>query len=131
MQINPYLQFPGTCEAAFQFYESALGGKITFKMTHGQAPMAAPPGWEDKIMHATLTVGDAVFMGSDAPPNHYQKPAGSTVSISIKDLADAEKIFANLSEGANIIMPLQKTFWAQGFGMLTDRFGTPWMINCE
>jgi PhnB protein len=133
MQINPYLNFNGQCEEAFKFYEKLLGGKITGMMTHANSPMAdqVSPDWRDKIMHVHMTVGPWVLMGSDTPPQHYQKPQGVTVSLSVKTPDEAERIFAALSEKASITMPLQQTFWSPRFGMLTDRFGIPWMVNCD
>ena len=133
MQINPYLNFSGQCDAAFKFYEKVLGGKITGVMTFGNSPMAsqAPPGWGDKVMHAHMTVGDAAIMGSDAPPERFQKPQGFAVSLQVKTPSEGERIFKGLSENGQVTMPYQKTFWSAGFGMLTDRFGIPWMINCE
>jgi len=133
MQINPYLNFNGQCEAAFKFYEQVLGGKIAFKMTYGESPIAAhaPPGWKDKILHTTLMVGDRVLMGADAPPEHYQRPQGFSVSLGLKNTSEADRIFKALVENGTVIMPIQETFWAARFGMLVDQFGTPWMINCE
>jgi len=133
MELNPYLNFNGQCEAAFKFYEKSLGGKIEMMMTHGQSPMAdqVPANWRDKVMHVRMTVGDKVLMGSDAPPEHYQKPQGFAVSLSVAKPEEAERAFKALSEGGTIQMPLQQTFWAARFGMLVDKFGIPWMINCE
>ena len=133
MQLNPYLVFNGQCGAAFKFYEQCFGGRIEMMMTHGESPMAAqsPPEWRDKIMHVRLAIGDKVLMGSDAPPDRYQKPQGFSISLGIDDPAEAERIFNALSQDATVQMPLQQTFWAARFGMLTDRFGTPWMVNCE
>lgn len=133
MQINPYLVFNGQCEAAFKFYEKLLGGKITGIMTHANSPMAnqVPPEWRDKVMHAHLTVGNWVLMGSDAPPQHFQKPQGFSVSIGVKTVEEGERIFKALSENGAVQMPFQKTFWSPGFGMLADRFGIPWMVNCD
>lgn len=130
MQINAYLGFDGTCAEAFKFYETVLGGKITFMMTYAEAPMETPAGCGDKIIHATLSIGETVVMGGDAPPGHYRQPTGFSISIGIKDPAKAEDLFKALAEGGKIIMPLEKTFWAKRFGMLTDRYGTPWMVNC-
>jgi PhnB protein len=132
MQTNPYLLFNGQCKEAFQLYERVLGGKIVTMLTHAESPMAekTDPGWRDKILHATLMVGTTVLMASDAPPGHYERPAGFSVSLSLKEPAEAERIFKALSEGGTVKMPLQKTFWAEAFAMLVDRFGTPWMINC-
>jgi PhnB protein len=134
MDLNPYLQFTGgQCDAAFKFYEQCLGGKILFRITAGESPMATciPPERRDEVIHIRLQVGDKILMGCDAPPEVYQKPQGFTVTLGLKEPAEAERIFDTLAENGNIRMPLQETFWAQKFGMLTDQFGTPWMINCE
>jgi PhnB protein len=131
MMVNPYLHFPGNCEEAFKFYETVLGGKIAFSMTYGESPMETPADCKGKIMHVTLTLGDHVLMGADAMPEHYEKPAGFSVSVSPKDVETAEAIFAALAEGGQVTMPIQQTFWAKRFGMATDRFGIPWMVNCE
>ena len=133
MQISPYLHFNGDCEAAFKFYEKCLGAKIESMFPHEGTPAAehVPPEWRSKIMHASLAIGGQRLMGSDAPPEHYQKPKGFSVSLGIKDVAEAERIFHALKEKGTVQMPLQETFWALRFGMLVDRFGIPWMINCE
>ena len=134
IRFTPYLNFKGQCAEAFRFYERVLGGKIESMTTHGDSPMAdqVPPDWKDTIMHARMLVGDQVLMGSDAPGDHYQQPQGLWVSIQVEKAADAERIFAALSENGNVVMPFAKTFWAAGgFGMTFDRFGTPWMVNCE
>ncbi len=133
MQINPYLFFNGQCEAAFKFYERCLGGKIVNMMTHRGSPAEkdTPPEWLDKILHARLTVGDAVLMASDAPPQHQKEPQGFSVSIQIEDPAEAERIFHALAENGKQTMPISQTFWAKRFGMLVDQFGIPWMVNCE
>jgi PhnB protein len=133
LQLNPYLIFNGQCEAAFKFYEKCLGGKIEATMTHGDSPMSqqVPEEWRKKIMHARMTVGHMVLMGSDAPSDHYQAPQGFSLSIGTKDPAEAERIFNELAQDGKVQMPLQQTFWAARFGMLVDRFGIPWMVNCE
>jgi PhnB protein len=133
MKLNSYLYFDGQCEAAFKFYEKCLDGKIEGIFPFGASPMAkdVPADWQNKVMHATLVIGDQTLMGADAPPDRYQKPEGFSVSIGLKDVAKAERIFKSLSEGATVTMPIQETFWAARFGMLTDQFGIPWMINCE
>lgn len=133
MQLNPYLMFDGRCEAAFKFYEKALGGKIEFMMTYGSSPMAeqTSPEWRNKIMHARMSIGDKILMASDAPPDRHQAMKGFSVSLSIDDPGDAERIFRVMSENGTIQMPIQETFWARRFGMLVDQFGTPWMVNCE
>jgi PhnB protein len=132
MRLNPYLTFDGQCEAAFRFYEGCLGGKIVMMMTYGESPLAdqAPPGWRGKVLHATLALGDQVLAGADAPPEHYQKPQGFSVALDVDDAAEAGRIFEALAEDGAVQMPLQETFWALRFGMVVDRFGTPWMINC-
>ena len=133
MQINPYLNFNGQCEAAFKFYEQVLGGKITFMMTWGEMPGADqfPAESHKLIMHATLSVGDGVLMGADSQPGHYQQPKGMNVSLHLKDIAEGERVFNNLAENGIVQMPFQQTFWSPGFGMCVDKFGIPWMINCE
>jgi PhnB protein len=133
MQINPYLNFNGQCEAAFKFYEQCLGGKIVAIIPHAGSNM--PPGmpaeWDEKILHARLMVGDQTLMGSDAPPSCYEKPRGFSVSLNVNTPEEAERIFAALVEGGSVDMPIQETFWAVRFGMAVDQFGIPWMINCE
>jgi PhnB protein len=133
MQINPYLNFDGQCEAAFKFYEQVLDGKVTFQMTWGEMPGADqfPVESHKLIMHSTLSVGDKLLMGADAPPGRYQQPKGINVSIHLKEIGEGERIFNALAEGGNVTMPFQQTFWSPGFGMCVDRFGIPWMINCE
>ena len=133
MQLNPYLFFNGQCEAAFKFYEQCLGGKIEGMMTHAGTPAEeqVPTEWRDKILHARLIVGDQVLLASDAPPGRYEKPKGFFVHLQMKDPAEAERIFNALAEKGTIHMPMQQTFWAARFGMLADRFGIPWMVNCE
>jgi PhnB protein len=133
MELNPYLNFNGQCEAAFKFYEKCLGGKIEMMLTHKDTPIAdqVPADWRNKIMHARMTVGTRVLMGSDAPAEHYQPAQGFSVSLSVTAPADAERIFKALAEKGTVRMPIQETFWALRFGMLVDQFGIPWMINCE
>ncbi len=133
MQINPYLHFNGQCEAAFKFYAKTLGANIDAMMTHEGTPAAdqVPPEWRKKILHARLTLGDQVLMASDAPPGHYHKPQGFSVSLNLKDPAEADRLFRILSENGSVQMPIQETFWARRFAMLVDQFGIPWMINCE
>ncbi len=132
MKINPYLTYNGNCEEAFRFYEKALGGKIAMMMTYDQAPPGdnpTPKGWEKKIMHVSMNVGDVILMASDAPPGHYTPMGGFSVSLAPESKAQGEKIFNALAPGGKVRMPFQNTFWAEGFGMVVDRFGTPWMVN--
>ncbi|HKA74410.1 MAG TPA: VOC family protein [Xanthobacteraceae bacterium] len=133
MQVNPYLMFNGTCEAAFKFYEKVLGGKIEAMIPHKGSPAEGhvPPEWKDKIMHARLAIGDRVLMGSDAPPGHFEQPKGFSVTVNPTDPAEADRIFGALSEKGTTTMPIQETFWAARFGMCVDRFGIPWMVNCD
>lgn len=133
MQLHPYLFFNGQCEAAFQFYEKCLGGKITAKMTYGESPMAeqASPELQNKVMHTQMVFGGQELMGADAPPEMFEKPQGFYVMLYFKNPAEAEQIYQALSEGGTIRMPLQETFWASRFAMFIDRFDTPWMINCD
>ena len=133
MKLNPYLAFDGQCREAFQFYEQCLGGKIAFMQTIGESPMAAqsPPDTHNRVMHVTLQIGDQVLQGADAPPGQFVKPSGFCVALQFDDAADGERVFNALSPGAKIQMPYQSTFWAKGFGMLIDRFGTPWIVNAD
>lgn len=132
MQLSSHLTFNGQCEAAFQFYEKYLGGKITFKTTYGDTPAAneVSPDFRHKIIHASLTLADHRLTGADSPPERYQKPQGFSLMLSIETPAEADRIFAALAENGQVHMPIQETFWALRFGMLVDQFGTPWMINC-
>jgi PhnB protein len=133
MDLNPYLLFDGRCAAAFKFYAKTLGGKIVAMQTHGDSPMKdqVAPDWQDKILHAKLVVGDKTLMGSDAPPANYERPKGIQVSISLTDATEAERIFKELADSGKVTLPFQKTFWSPGFGMTVDRFGIPWIVNCE
>jgi PhnB protein len=133
MDVAPYLFFPGNCEAAFKFYEKALGGKIDAMISHDGTPAEqhVPAEWRSKIMHARLKLGERSLMGSDAPPDHYKPMQGFSVTLGIETPAEAERVFNALSENGTVRMPLEKTFWAERFGMLVDQFGTSWMINCE
>jgi PhnB protein len=133
LEISPYVHFNGQCREAFQFYERCLGGTIAEVHTFGESPMKdqVPPDWQDKVMHVRLTVGNFALMGSDAPPPHFAPPQGISVSIVLPDAAQAERIFNQLADGGKVAMPFQKTFWSPGFGMTTDRFGIPWMVNVE
>ena len=133
LKLTPYLSFDGHCEQAFKLYEQCLGGKITFMQTYGDSPMAeqTPTEWRKRVMHATLSVGDQLLQGSDSPPGQYQKPQGFSIAIALSDATEAERIFKALSENGKVQMPLEETFWALRFGYLIDRFGVPWMVNCE
>lgn len=133
MKVNAYLAFSGNCKEAFQLYEQVLGGKILFMMTHGESPMAdqSGPAWKDKIMHATLETPGGLIMGADHPQGRTTKPSGFCVSVTVNDTADAERIFKGLSDGGQVQMAMQKTFWSPAFGMCLDKFEVPWMVNTE
>ena len=133
MQHNTYLGFDGDCEAAFRFYEKVLGGKIVMMARYRDMPGAeqSPAAMQDKIMHARLMLGDRPLMGGDAPDSRFSKPQGFCVNIAVTDPGEAERVFKDLAEGGTIKMPIGETFWAHRFGMLIDKFGTPWMVNCE
>jgi PhnB protein len=134
MSLNPYLSFNGQCEEAFEFYAKALGGKVLSAFKYEGSPMAGqlPSEWGGKIMHASLDLGNGmILMGADPPPGRYEAPRGFSVSISVKDVAESERIFGELEKGGTVHMPIQQTFWSARFGMLVDRFGIPWMVNCD
>ena len=133
MQMNPYLSFKGECEAAFKFYEQCLGGQLGPMFRYAGSPMSdqVPPDWSDKVMHGSLTIGGQVLMGGDVAPDRYEEPKGFSLSLQIKNTADAERIFRDLATEGKVVVPLEKTFWAARFGMVVDRFGIPWLVNCE
>jgi PhnB protein len=136
MKLNAYLHFNGNCKAAFEFYATCLGGNIPMMMTFGDAPADVigqiPPEAHHQIMHATLEIGDQVLMGSDCPPHiPFEGIKGCTISISIDEPAEAERIFNLMVDGGQITMPLAETFWSKKFGMLVDRYGVSWMVNCQ
>jgi PhnB protein len=133
LQISPYLSFNGECEAAFKLYEQSLGGHVGTLFRYGGSPLAndVPAAWSSKVMHGSMTLGDLVLLGADVAPEGYEEPKGFSLSLQIASAAAAERIFNELAEGGRIVLPLEKTFWAARFGMLVDRFGIPWLINCE
>ena len=133
MQFNPYLNFDGKCAEAFAFYAELFGGTIGFIQTFGESPMKddVPAEMHGAIMHASVDIGGQFLFGSDAVGETYKHPQGFAVSIALSDADEAERIFAGLVKGGVETMALQQTFWAKRFGMCTDRFGIPWMVNCE
>jgi len=133
MQLNPYLSFKGDCEPAFKFYEQCLGGQLGAIFRYAGSPLAqqVPADWSDKVMHGSLRVGDQVLMGADVATDQYEAPKGFSLSLQIKNTAEAERIFHDLATNGRVVLPLEKTFWAARFGMVVDRFGIPWLINCE
>jgi PhnB protein len=133
MQLIAYLTFGGQCEDAFKFYETCLRGKIEAMVTFGSVPSETqmPAAWKNKIMHARLSVGDQVLMGSDGRPGEPAAFKGFSVSVVVKDPAEADRVFAALAKNGTISMPIGETLFAVRFGMLVDQFGVPWMVNCE
>jgi|ERR1700723_516301 PhnB protein len=133
MNVNAYLNFPGSCEEAFTFYAKCLGGKIVAMIRASDTPMKdrTPADRQTKIMHARIIVGDTVLMGSDAPPDFFKPAEGFSVTVNIPEAAEAERVFHALAEGGKVEMAIQETFWAHRFGTFTDKYGTPWMVNCE
>jgi len=130
---NTYLFFNGNCEEALNFYAKVLGAKIGFMMKAKDAPksMECDVDMGDGVMHATFMIGETKVLVSDVPPSYYTKPQGFNINVNVAEAADAERAYAALSEGGTQTMPLQETFWAKRFGTCVDRFGIPWMINCE
>lgn len=136
MRIEPYLQFDGNCEAALRYYHQHLNGGQLFLMPYRDSPAQeqARPEQLDHILHGFVQLGQSAIMGTDGGcPDGEGRQAmrGCSLSISVTDTAEAERIFAALAEGGQVQMPLQETFWAHKFGMLTDQFGIAWMVNCE
>ena len=133
MPIEPYLFYNGRCEEAIEFYKKALGAEVLMLMRYKESPEPpppgqVPPGWDNKIMHSSLRIGDANLMASDG----YGEGAdfkGFSLSVTAANEADAGRKFAALAEGGQVQMPLGKTFWSPCFGMVTDRFGVGWMIS--
>lgn len=131
MHFQTYLHFNGCCEEALEFYRRTLGAETTFLMRFKDSPEAhqpgaTPPGSENKVMHASFRIGNATLMASDCGPPAFQ---GFSLSLTPETEAEADKLFAALSEGGQVKMPLTKTFFSPKFGMLVDRFGVSWMIH--
>jgi PhnB protein len=127
MRLDVYLNYRGTCEQAFRFYELHLGGRITGIVRHGEQPNPAMPAdWKDKILHARIEIGSTVLMGADIP--HAEPVRSAYLTLSLDREEDAERLYALLSEGGEIFMKLGKTPFANRFAMLRDRFGTSWML---
>ncbi len=132
MKLSVHLTFNGQCEAAFRFYAQSLGATIATMLTYGDSPMAeqTPVEWRGKIIHATLILGDTTLAGVDLFGKDYEPVKGFFALMEVDDPAEAERVFAALSENGSVRMPIQETFWATRFGVLVDQFGTPWEINC-
>jgi len=133
MKLYTYLNYGGNCELAFRFYEQHLGGKITMMMTHGQQPNPndVSPDWKNAILHARMNIGETVLIGADVPPERFQPMRSVYLSLIVSSIDEAERIYTLLSDGGQIFMPMQETFFAFRFGMLRDKFGTSWMILHE
>jgi PhnB protein len=131
MKLDIYLNYNGNCEQAFRFYEQHLGGRITMMMTHGQQPnpVNVPADRKDAILHARIEIGGTVLMGADIPGSEPMRSAYLTLTVDSAE--EAERLYALLSDGGQIFMKLEETFFASRFAMLRDRFGTSWMLLHE
>ena len=134
MKVEPYLFFNGLCEEAIAFYKEALGAEVLMQMRMNESPEppqpgTLPPGFEQKIMHATLRIGETIVMMSDGNSNMQPSFQGFSLSIAAPDAVQAERLYNALSQGGKVHMPLGKTFWSPCFGMVADRFGVGWMIT--
>jgi PhnB protein len=132
MKIHPYLNYGGNCEQAFKFYEQHLGGKIIAMMPHGpHVQPGSPEGWDKAILFARMEIGETLLLGNDVPPERFQPMRSAYLSLSVSSIEEAERVYALLSEGGEIFMKMEETFFAHRFAMLRDRFGTSWMIIHE
>lgn len=132
MQVQAYLNFGGRCEEALAFYKKNLGAEITMMMRMKESPdsaMQAPPAMDEKIMHSAFTIGETTLMATDGMGPDKAEFKGVTLSLNVANDAEASRLFAALSEGGSVQMPLMKTFWTSSWGTLTDKFGVPWMVN--
>jgi len=131
MKLDVYLNYNGNCAEAFRFYEQHLGGRITMMMTHGQSPQPGnvPVDWKEAILHARIEIGGTVVLGADIPGAEPMR--SSYLTLTLDSDAEAERVYALLSEGGQIFMKMEETFFASRFAMLRDRFGTSWMLLCE
>jgi PhnB protein len=132
MQLRTFLNYGGNCEQALRFYEQQLGGRITMLMRRSEQPdqPATWPGWQDSIQYAIMDLGDTQLMASDVPPDRFQPMRSVYLSLTVESVAEAERVWALLSDGGDIYMPMEETFFAQRFGQLRDQFGTSWMVMC-
>jgi PhnB protein len=130
MKLNTFLNFGGNCEEAFRFYERHLGGTITMLMRRGESSdqTGTWPGWEHSVQYAIMELGETQLMGSDVPPDRFQPMRSVYLSLTVASAAEAERTWALLSDGGQILMPIEEAFFATRFGQLRDRFGTSWMI---
>jgi PhnB protein len=129
--VSPYIAFKGNCRQAIEFYKSALDAEVLFVQTVGESPMS-DMGPAENIMHCTVKIGDSTIMACDDPRPEAAMGGGNiSLAIGLNDPLRAQQIFGNLAQGGAVIMPLEKTFWAEAFGMVTDKFGIKWMVNCD
>ncbi len=131
-QMEAYLFFDGNCAEAMRFYERELGGKIEMMMTHAESPDARnnPPGNDNRILHASLQIDGRRLLASDAMAGEkYEGMKGFSLSLVYPTVDAAKRVFDSLAKNGRVIMPMTKTFWVESFGMLVDRFGTPWMVS--
>lgn len=133
LEISAYLSFKGECAAAFKFYEDVLGAIPGLMFRYADSPMAdvVPEGWEKKVMHGSVRIGEHLIEGADVPPERYEEPKGFSLSLNARSAQEAESLFEQLANGGRVVYPIAKTFWSERFGMVVDRFGIPWMVNCE
>ena len=134
MKVQAYITFGGRCEEALEFYKKSIGAEVTGLMRWKESPdrdMKAPPGYEEKIMNAAFRIGDTQLMADDGMGEKTAEFKGMTLVIEVADDAEAKRVFTALGEGGNVTMPLMKTFWTSSFGMLTEKFGVPWMVSVE
>lgn len=130
MHLHTYLNYGGNCEAAFRFYETHLGGRITGLMRHGQTPGGShmPADWHDKVLHAHMEIGGTALMGADIPPDRFQPMRSAYLSLTFDNSAETDRVYALLADGGDVFMPIGETFFAHRFAMLRDHFGTSWML---
>lgn len=132
MKLNTFLNYGGNCEQALRFYEAHLGGRITMLVRRAEQPdqPVTWPGWESSIQYATISLGETELMASDVPPDRFQPMRSVYLSLAADSAGEAERVWGLLSDGGQILMPMEETFFAVRFGQLRDRFGTSWMILC-
>jgi len=133
MKLNTYLNYGGNCAHAFRFYEEHLGGRITMMTTHGERPESSHvhPEWKDAILHARLELGGTEVFGADVPPDRFQPMRSAYLTLTLDTAGEAERIYRLLTDGGQIFMPMEETFFALRFAMLRDKFGTSWMLLCD
>jgi PhnB protein len=131
MQVTPYLFFEGRCEEAIEFYRRTLGAKVEMILRYKDSPetgTCAPAGNENKVMHASFQIGDSAVLASDGRCSGQQSYQGFALSLTVKNEAEAQRVFNALGDGGQVQMPLAKTFFSPSFGMVADRFGIGWMV---